>query len=100
MRVLNLARIDEACRSYPTARTALHRWLRIAQEARWRHFADLRQTDRTVDQVKIAGGVVVTVFNIRGNSYRLITQITYSLGIVLIRDFLSHAEYDKNKWKV
>ncbi|MBI3678772.1 MAG: type II toxin-antitoxin system HigB family toxin [Proteobacteria bacterium] len=35
------------------------------------------------------------VFNIKGNDYRLIVLVQYSAGVVLIRFFGSHAEYDK-----
>jgi len=35
------------------------------------------------------------VFNIRGNNYRLVVAINYSAGIVFIKFFGTHAEYDK-----
>ena len=40
-----------------------------------------------------------TVFNIRGNRYRLITKIDYSRGTVEVREILTDAEYDKGEWK-
>lgn len=51
------------------------------------------------DGVTLASGSVATVFNIRGNRYRLITLIDYDLETVSARAFLTHAEYDKEKWK-
>jgi mRNA interferase HigB len=39
------------------------------------------------------------VFNIGGNDYRLVVSIKYRWGVVYIRDFLTHAEYDKDSWK-
>jgi mRNA interferase HigB len=44
-------------------------------------------------------GSVVTVFNVKGRLYRLLTKIDYSLQSVWIIDILTHAEYNKNKWK-
>lgn len=41
----------------------------------------------------------MTVFNIRGNNYRLLTAISYPAGVVNVLQFLTHAEYDKEKWK-
>ncbi len=39
------------------------------------------------------------IFDIGGNQYRLITCINYKWKAIYIRDFLTHAEYDKDKWK-
>ena len=41
----------------------------------------------------------MTVFNIRGNHYRLLTWVSYRAGVVTVIEFLTHAEYDKEKWK-
>ena len=60
---------------------------------------DVRQTFRSADAVKLESGTTVTIFNIRGNHFRLITTINYGLGAVQILMFLTHAEYDKEKWK-
>jgi mRNA interferase HigB len=40
-----------------------------------------------------------TVFNIKGNTYRLITVISYRYQRIFIKYVLTHAEYDKDKWK-
>jgi mRNA interferase HigB len=40
-----------------------------------------------------------TVFNIKGNKYRLITEINYRYQRLDIRHVLTHAEYDQEKWK-
>ncbi|MEG4965779.1 type II toxin-antitoxin system HigB family toxin [Microcoleus sp. B6-A1] len=39
-----------------------------------------------------------TIFNIKGNQYRLIVTINYKKGIIDIKKFLTHAEYDKINW--
>jgi mRNA interferase HigB len=35
------------------------------------------------------------LFNIKANDYRLIVAVRYENGVVMIRFFGSHAEYDK-----
>ena len=40
-----------------------------------------------------------TVFNIKGNRYRLITEINYRFQRIYIRHVLTHAEYSRGKWK-
>jgi mRNA interferase HigB len=41
----------------------------------------------------LKGGRVV--FNIKGNDYRLIGELQYQAGVLVIRFFGSHAEYDR-----
>jgi mRNA interferase HigB len=40
-----------------------------------------------------------TVFNVKGNKYRLILSINYEQQIIYIKYVLTHAEYDKENWK-
>lgn len=71
---------------------ALDVWYRIAHRASWKSLADIRQVFPSADGVG-----KYTVFNIKGNSYRLITVIFYPKTL-FIRDVLTHAEYDKGRW--
>ena len=69
-------------------------WYQIASKATWRNLAEVRQTFPQADAVGNK-----TVFNIKGNEYRLIVIIIYTTGTIYIRDLLTHAEYDKGAWK-
>jgi mRNA interferase HigB len=40
-----------------------------------------------------------TVFDIGGNNFRLIAVIHFNRGKLFVRHVLTHAEYDKGKWK-
>lgn len=40
-----------------------------------------------------------TVFNIKGNRYRLIVSIDYKKQLIYVKYILTHTEYDKEKWK-
>jgi len=39
------------------------------------------------------------LFNIGGNKFRLIDAIHFNRQKLYIRDVLTHAEYDKERWK-
>ncbi len=41
----------------------------------------------------------LTVFNIKGNHYRLIVRLRYDIQIIFIKRLLTHAEYDWGDWK-
>lgn len=84
---------------HPAAETGLAVWRRVVRQEQFRHFADLRRCFRSADQVRVASGSPVVVFNIHGNAFRLVCAIHYNTGRVFLLRFLTHAEYDKDRWK-
>lgn len=76
----------------------LDAWYRTAKSAKWRKLEDVRRTYAHADGVQAAERIY-TVFNIAGNKYRLIAEIYYEDQTILLRDVLTHAEYDKGDWK-
>lgn len=99
MRVTKENRVREWMKAYPDAAASLARWLEITLAAKWETLADVRNDFGHADPVTVASGKVVFVFNIAGNRYRLIAAIHYSGQRVYTLRFLTHAEYDKNRWK-
>lgn len=75
------------------AKRAIEAWIKVVEEADWNNLIVVRQTYPSADYVKGK-----TVFNIKGNCYRLITVIDYSLQLVVYESFLTHAEYDKYRF--
>jgi len=94
VRIISKKRLREFWEKHPDARARLEDWYTITRKANWRHLADVRATFRHADPVGTC-----TVFNIKGNEYRLITRISYTRQRVYVRYVLTHAEYDKGKWK-
>jgi mRNA interferase HigB len=41
----------------------------------------------------------LTIFNISGSKYRLMTYINYRTGKVYIRHVMTHQEYSRKDWK-
>ncbi len=58
------------------------------------NLADLKKTFSSVDLVGKC-----YVFNVGENKYRVITRIHFNRQMVFIRHVLTHAEYDRDKWK-
>jgi mRNA interferase HigB len=94
LRVISRKRLLEAAAWYSDASGPLDAWYRIAKKAAWKNLAEVRKTFSTADSVG-----AFTVFNIKGNTYRLITWIKYETQKVFIKHVLTHADYDKENWK-
>ena len=73
------------------ARSQYQAWLGIVGRAQWRNPEDVKASYPKASILK-AGRVV---FNIKGNDYRLVARIQYQAGVVSIRFFGSHAQYDE-----
>jgi mRNA interferase HigB len=86
--------LKEAARKHSDLAAPLDVWYRISKKAKWTSLEDVRNTWASADSVER-----YSVFNIKGNEYRLITEINYQTGRVFIRHVLTHAEYDRERWK-
>ena len=91
MRVIALRTLREFWTSHADAEEALRAWHADARRAHWRSPADIRANYANASI--LANNRVV--FNIRGNTYRLIVAVNYPLEIVYIRFVGTHAEYDR-----
>jgi mRNA interferase HigB len=78
--------LRDFCETHADSCDALFPWYRSACKAQWQNLAEVQSLYPTAESV---GNL--TVFNIKGNKYRLIVDI--------IKNILTHAEYDKDKWK-
>ena len=92
MRVFNRSTLVTFWKKHPDAEKPLRLWFSIISRARWGGPAEVRRVFGTADF--LAGNRVV--FDIKGNSYRLVAQIKYApLCIVFIRFVGTHAAYDR-----
>jgi mRNA interferase HigB len=69
-------------------------WYRVASAANWKNLAEVRRVYPHADLVGEK-----TVFNLKGNHYRLIVYINYETQIIYIKNLLTHADYDKQHWQ-
>ena len=94
MHVISRKKLLEASETHGGIEGPLDIWYRIAKKASWTSIEDVRKQFPSADPVE-----KFTVFNIKGNTFRLIAEIYYSTGRLYIRHVLTHAEYDKEGWK-
>lgn len=73
------------------ARQQYEAWRSIVESAQWRTPAEVKLSHPKASILK-SGRVV---FNIKANDFRLIALVQYQAGVLVIRFFGSHAEYDK-----
>ncbi|HEX5136901.1 MAG TPA: type II toxin-antitoxin system HigB family toxin [Planctomycetota bacterium] len=99
MRVISLRRLREFRERHGDAEIPLRNWFRTARKARWRSLQDVRRAYPHADGVSTPGGEVLTVFNIGGNKYRLVSRIRYDFDLVNVRVVLTHAEYARGTRK-
>ena len=91
MRIFTEQALKEYAQTHPDALSALQVWVQKVMKSKWSCFADVKKTFKSVDSV----GNQRYVFNIKGNSYRLVTVIKFTIQFVYIRFVGTHAEYDK-----
>ena len=99
MRIITKQRIREWAVRYRDAAVALEAWYKVARRARWASLAEVRRDFPTADGIQAESRRIVTVFNIRGGHYRMITAIHYNRQRVFMMRFLTHREYDADRWK-
>jgi mRNA interferase HigB len=92
--VISKRGLSERAEKFPDAKVPLQVWLEAAKEAEWKSLADIRYSFPGTDMVGF-----LAIFNIKGNHYRLIVRMEFRTQRIYIKEFLTHAEYSKEKWK-
>jgi mRNA interferase HigB len=94
MRLISTKYLLAAIEPYPDAEAPIKSWRKLIKDNNWDSLEEIREGySRSVDEV-----YGYTIFNIKGNTYRLIVQINYRTKIIFFKQFLTHAEYDKINW--
>ena len=94
MRVVSLKKLRTFYQAHPESKNTLLAWYKVIRES---EFADSNELKRALPQVDFVKPL--HVFNI-GRAYRLLAAIHFNRQMVFVRHVLTHAEYDRGKWKV
>ena len=91
MRIFTEQMIKQYSEANPSSKAALQEWVKIVKRSQWTCFADVKNTFNSVDNV----GNQHYVFNIKGNDYRMVVVIKFTIKYIYIRFIGTHKEYDK-----
>lgn len=90
-RILSKSTLREFWNKYPDSEQYLKTWYDTAMNAEWKTPADVKQSFINASILKDSR----IVFNIKGNSYRLVAKLNYEKQWIFIRFLGTHSEYDK-----
>lgn len=93
MRIVSHRKLKEfyETKGHEDSRVPLERWYNIAEKAEWRNLSEIKVDFPATDYV----GNQYYVFNIKGNNYRLVVVVKFTIGYIFIRFVGTHKEYDK-----
>ena len=91
MRIIATTTLKEFWTKHTKSEQALKSWLQEVEKAEWKSPQQLKSQYRSAS---ILSGRRV-VFNINGNTFRLIVDIEFRLQIIIVVWFGTHEEYDK-----
>jgi len=94
MHVISYRKLREFAQKHADCREALDNWYKIASKAIWLNLLDVQKVFPSAEAVNN-----FTVFNIKGNRYRLIASLDYDKQLIYLKYILNHADYDKENWK-
>lgn len=91
MEIIGLSDLVASAAKHADVQKVVNAWIEIVELAQWQSLIDVKNTySRSADYAKGR-----TIFNLKGNNYRLIVAIDYELQIVVFEALLTHAEYDR-----
>jgi len=94
MRILGLPLLVDFKQAHADARCPLEAWQIEVEREDWQTSQEIKRRYRSADF--LADNRVI--FNIKGNRYRLLVQVRYRNGIVVVEWVWTHAEYTKKKF--
>ncbi len=94
MNLLGKKQLHDFKEKHADARTHIESWEAEIEEAQW---ATPHNLKARYPKASILSNQQV-VFNICGNKYRLLAQVNYKNGIVLVKKIGTHKEY--NNWNL
>lgn len=90
-RIFAKSTLREFWEKHPDSEQYLKTWYATAMSAEWKTPIDVKQSYANASILKDSR----IVFNIKGNSYRLVVKFNFEQQLAFIRFIGTHLEYDK-----
>lgn len=90
-RIFSKSTLREFWKEHPDSEKYLKTWLETAMNSNWKTPNDIKQTYANVSKLKDSR----IVFNIKGNSYRLVVKFNLEFQMAYVRFIGTHSDYDK-----
>jgi mRNA interferase HigB len=94
MTLVGQDKIDAFVKRNAQARKSMQAWVTEVKHAHWKTPQDIKNRYRSADFLKNNR----VIFDIKGNSYRLLVKVAYHTGVVFVEWIGTHGEYDKKKF--
>ena len=78
MHLISITNLREDAAQYPDADRAIGNWFKTIEQAQWQNLEQVRQSFKDAEAV---GNF--TVFNIKGNNYRLIVRARFDAEVIV-----------------
>lgn len=90
-RIIAKSTLREFWEKHPDVEQYLRVWYETAMNANWKTPSDIKKNYANASILKNSR----MVFNIKGNTYRLVVKINFEMQWIFIRFIGTHNEYDK-----
>jgi mRNA interferase HigB len=90
-RIFSKSTLREFWETYPDSEQYLKTWYDTAMNSKWKTPNEVKQTYANASILKNSR----IVFNIKGNTYRLVAKFNYEKQWIFIRFIGTHTEYDE-----
>lgn len=94
MHLISVGKLVETAGQHPNAIEIVRNFAKKVEASNWENLIAVQADYPSAEAVGR-----FTVFNIKGNKYRLILSIDYESQVAYFKYFLTHADYSKDEWK-
>jgi len=91
MRIIGLGVLNAFCEKHADCRAWIATWVSDVKGSQWSTPHDIKKRYSSVSFLEDR----IVIFNVRGNDYRLVVQVAFSVGIVAIKWAGTHSQYDR-----